>query len=147
MNKMMQYKNLFFFTIVLLLSSCSIEPQAINFGEEDCDFCKMTISDNRYGAEALTQKGRVYKFDDLHCMKAFLKDETVESSNIHSLWVVNFEDAGKLINVEESFFLHNEILKSPMGSNIAAFDNENDLKNNLSKYSGTALKWADYFSN
>ena len=58
---------LFIFGLLTLsLSSCSTAPQPIRIGQDNCDFCKMTISDNRFGAEIITKKGKVYIFDDEH---------------------------------------------------------------------------------
>ncbi len=41
---------------------CNTEPQPIKIGEDACSFCKMSIADNRYGAEIITKKGKVFKF-------------------------------------------------------------------------------------
>ncbi|MFA7447587.1 MAG: nitrous oxide reductase accessory protein NosL [Weeksellaceae bacterium] len=143
----MSIKSISFFVILsFILSACTIETKPIDFGNDDCDYCKMTISDTRYGAELLTKKGRDYKFDDLHCMKGFLNDEIVAEDQIHSLWIVDFSNPEQLIKAETSFLLHNDELKSPMGSNIAAFGNEEDLNKYYSEYSGKILTWKEFFN-
>lgn len=143
----MSIKSISFFVILsFILSACTIETKPIDFGNNDCDYCKMTISDTRYGAELLTKKGRDYKFDDLHCMKGFLNDEIVAEDQIHSLWIVDFSNPEQLIKAETSFLLHNDELKSPMGSNIAAFGNEEDLNKYYSEYSGKILTWKEFFN-
>lgn len=139
-------KPLFFVLLSILLISCSKDPKPINFGHEDCDYCKMTISDNRFGAEVVTTQGRIYKFDDLHCVKGFLEDEVVPKENVYSVWLVDFMGKGKLINAESAYLIQNEELKSPMGANIAVFENENNLKEYQSDYSGTELKWEDFLN-
>ena len=143
----MNFKSLSFFVILsLILSACTIETKPIDFGNDNCDYCKMTISDTRYGAELLTQKGRVYKFDDLHCMKGFLDDEIVAEDQVHSLWIVDFSNPENLIKAETSFLLHNDELKSPMGSNIAAFGSEVDVNEYHTEYSGKILTWKEFFN-
>ena len=143
----MSIKSISFFVILsFILSACTIETKPIDFGNDDCDYCKMTISDTRYGAELLTKKGRDYKFDDLHCMKGFLNDEIVAEDQVHSLWIVDFSNPEQLIKAETSFLLHNDELKSPMGSNIAAFGNEEDLNKYYSEYSGKILTWKEFFN-
>lgn len=143
----MNIKSISFFVILtFILSGCTIETKPIDFGNDNCDFCKMTISDTRYGAELLTKKGRDYKFDDLHCMKGFLNDETVAEDQVHSLWIVDFSNPEQLIKAETSFLLHNDELKSPMGSNIAAFGSEEDLNKYHSEYSGKILTWKEFFN-
>lgn len=133
-----------FFTFFLI--SCSKEPKPINFGHDDCDYCKMTISDNRFGAEVVTKQGRIYKFDDLHCVKGFLEDQIVPEENIYSVWLVDFTGNGELINTNNCFLVKNDELKSPMGANIAAFKSEKDLKDYQSEFSGTELKWEDFLN-
>ncbi len=143
----MKLKALFTISLLaLLFSSCSKEPQPIEFGVDNCDHCMMNISDVRYGAELITQKGKVYKFDDMYCMKAFLQDEVVAKDQVHSLWLVNFEATEQLIPAEKSYLLYNSELKSPMGSNTAAFADEATRQQQHSEHSGTMLLWKDYFN-
>ncbi|HSN59587.1 MAG TPA: hypothetical protein VLR49_01530, partial [Ferruginibacter sp.] len=44
--------------LTVTLSSCSTDPQPLRIGQDNCDFCKMTISDKRFGAEVVTKKGK-----------------------------------------------------------------------------------------
>lgn len=129
-----------------LLTACSVETEPIEFGVDNCDYCKMTISDNRYGAELLSKKGRVYKFDDLHCLKGFSDDKIVEEDQVHSLWIVDFSNPEQLIKAESSFLLHNDELKSPMGSNIAAFGTEEKANELHAEHSGKILTWKEFFN-
>src|SRR5690554_267889 len=133
-----------FFTLVFV--SCSKEPKPIEFGVDNCDHCMMNISDVRYGAELVTQKGRIYKFDDMYCMKAFLEGEVVAQDQVHSLWLVDFQATEQLIPAEKSYLLHNPELKSPMGSNTAAFADQATREQQHSEHSGTMLLWEDYFN-
>lgn len=130
-----------------LLISCSKEPKPIEFGVDNCDHCMMNISDVRYGAELVTQKGRIYKFDDMYCMKAFLQaEEVVPQNQVHSLWLVDFAATEQLIPAEKSYLLHNPELKSPMGSNTAAFADQETRQEQHAEHSGTMLLWEDYFN-
>jgi len=143
----MKLKALFTISLfALLFSSCSKEPQPIEFGVDNCDHCMMNISDVRYGAELITQKGKIYKFDDMYCMKVFLQDEIVTENQVHSLWLVDFEATEQLIPAEKSYLLYNSELKSPMGSNTAAFADEATRQQQHSEHSGTMLLWKDYFN-
>ncbi|HLW42537.1 MAG TPA: nitrous oxide reductase accessory protein NosL [Flavobacterium sp.] len=143
----MKLKALFTISLfALLFSSCSKEPQPIEFGVDNCDHCMMNISDVRYGAELITQKGKIYKFDDMYCMKVFLQDEVVAKDQVHSLWLVDFEATEQLIPAEKSYLLYNSELKSPMGSNTAAFADEATRQQQHSEHSGTMLLWKDYFN-
>lgn len=130
--------------LVFLVSACSKNPKPIIFGVDNCDHCKMNISDTRFGAELITKKGRIYKFDDVYCLKHFLKEELVAADQVHALWLVDFAETEKLIPTETARLLHNPELRSPMGSNVAAFGNEEELNHYLEEYSGTVLLWQEY---
>lgn len=129
---------------VFLVSACSKNPKPIAFGIDNCDHCKMNISDTRFGAELITKKGRIYKFDDVYCLKHFLKEEVVTTDQVHALWLVDFAETEKLIPTETARLLHNPELRSPMGSNAAAFGNKEELNHYLKEYSGTVLLWQEY---
>lgn len=137
---------LIFSVFLIFVISCSKNPKPINFGHDDCDYCKMTISDNRFGAEVISKQGRIFKFDDMHCVKGFLDDEILPKDNVHSVWLIDFKGSEKLIQAENSFLIQNDELRSPMGGNIATFETENELKEYQNAYSGTEIKWEDFLN-
>ena len=57
--------------IAFLLIGCNPKAEKINLGKDQCAECKMTIADPKFGAEIVTKKGKVYKFDDTHCIAVF----------------------------------------------------------------------------
>jgi copper chaperone NosL len=127
--------------MTLLLSACSSGPQPIKYGTDGCDFCKMTISDNRFGGELITQKGKAYKFDDLHCLSSFLKSNYIEPAEIGEIYLVDFSRPGTLIVSKESFLLKSEALRSPMGANIAAFKEKDSMTKFSTQYPGEGISW------
>ncbi len=110
---------LFTFCFISVLSACSVEPEPINFGNDHCAYCKMTISDPKYGAELVTDKGRIYKFDAIECMVPHLKENS--ETKFSYIMAVAYDEPQKLKKVEELHFVKNEHFKSPMGKNLAAF--------------------------
>ncbi|MFZ4770255.1 MAG: nitrous oxide reductase accessory protein NosL [Ferruginibacter sp.] len=134
---------LFLGCFILSLSSCSTEPQAIRIGQDNCDFCKMTISDNRFGAEIVTKKGKVYKFDDNLCVVSFLNANKIKKKDIAGVYFTNFSSPNELINIDNAYFLHSSSLKSPMNGNIAAFSNEDSLIKLLPIFKGNKISWED----
>ena len=129
--------------LILSLSGCSTSPQPIRIGQDNCDFCKMTITDNRFGAEIVTKKGKVFKFDDEHCVVGFLDSNKIEQQQIAGIYFTNFSSPHQLINVKEAHFLQSPSLKSPMNGNIAAFSNEDSLINLLPTFKGNKISWED----
>lgn len=111
-----------------LLVSCSSGPSVIKIGKDDCQFCKMTISDPKFGAAYLTGKGKTYKFDDIKCMQDFLATKQIVSSSSDEVWLVNYLSPHQLIKLEQSFLLQGGAIKTPMNGNLAAFANESDQK-------------------
>jgi copper chaperone NosL len=74
-----------------LAAACgSPGPRPVALAEEVCRHCHMTITDPRFAAELVTTRGRVYVFDDIGCLAAFVAGESVPSTVVHSLWVHDF---------------------------------------------------------
>lgn len=111
---------------VLLFGNCTSGPEPIRYGSDACAFCKMTLSDQRFGAELITQKGKVFKFDDLNCLGSYLHSGVVERPETAQLLAVDFVAKGQFIPVEKGFFLQHEAIKSPMRSDIAAFSSRDE---------------------
>lgn len=128
---------------VFMLSACSTEPQPIILGRDNCDFCKMTISDARFGAEIITRKSKIYKFDDPHCVRSFLNENKVEKENIAGVYFVDFNTPHTLIEAEKAFFLQSPALRSPMNGNIAAFTHKDTLEKAVLSYYGNTITWEE----
>lgn len=127
----------------LSLSSCSTDPEPIRIGKDNCNFCKMTISDERFGAEIVTKKGKIFKFDDTHCINAFLDSNKVAQEEISGVYFTDFIKPHNLVNAEQAFFLHSPELKSPMNGNVAAFSDDDALTKTLPQFPGFKISWED----
>lgn len=110
---------------LLIFSSCNRGPQPIQVGRDNCEFCRMTISDSKFGAEIITVKGKIYKFDDFNCLQGFYKSGIIHQADIKSIFLVDYESPNELVNVEKTFLLQGGEIHSPMGSNLAAFSAKN----------------------
>lgn len=132
-----------FVGLPLLLSSCQSGPSPMEPGRDACHFCKMSISDTRYGASLLTEKGKEYKFDDLQCLVTWMNEGTVAPGDIKSIWMMNFSNPGEYIAAEKAEYLIHNSLKSPMASQSAAFASAEGA----AKVEGTTpadlMSWAD----
>ncbi len=122
--------------ISMSLVSCNPGPRPIEFGQVDCASCKMKLMDNKYGVEFLTDKGKVFIFDDLVCAENFAMSNDTKGG---SFYVVDFANPGKLIKSEAAFYAEGGSFSSPMGSNTAAFSNE-DVAKKMAGESGATLK-------
>ena len=103
---------------VFLLVGCSAQPEPIAFGEDHCSYCRMNIADPKFGAELVTDKGKVFKFDALECMVPYLQENS-DTEYAHIL-AIAYDEPGELKPVAHLKFAFSENYKSPMGGNLAA---------------------------
>lgn len=139
-------KNMFLVVIVLIATACSHDPEAIKYGSDNCNFCKMTIMDEKFSAECLSKKGKVFKFDDIHCLKGFLKNGGVWSNEVAKIYIADYNNKGQWVEADKAFLLYSEELRSPMGGNYAAFSTEEQRKAALSQFNGEETSWEKYNS-
>lgn len=134
---------IFLITGAISLTGCNTGPEPIHYGQENCDFCKMAIIDRKFGGEVLTKKGRVYKFDDMHCLLGFI--QAGGKKEISSVYFVDFSGSHEFIKSGEGFLLKSDALHSPMGGNIAAFQNEDSMRIYQKELQGMLVKWKDLY--
>lgn len=126
--------------LMLLLVSCKPEPQAIDYGFDSCTHCKMTISDQRYGAELVTQKGKIYKFDAIECLVDYQKNS--QEQYVFQL-VTDFARPGEFVNAQTAWYLRSEAMPSPMGMNLNAFENREQAEQTAAEKGGELLSWEE----
>lgn len=124
-----------------MLSNCEPQVQAINYGQDGCNYCRMTIVEEMYGTELLTKKGKAYKFDSIECLAAFVLKGEIATENIENLYFTDFEDAGNLHPLSDIIFVQAKKLKSPMGLNLSAFRNLDTAQNVAELYFGNTMSW------
>jgi copper chaperone NosL len=128
-----------------MLLSCSTKPQPFETGKDNCHFCKMAITDTRYGSEIITKKGKVFKFDDILCLINFLKNDGEQETNISKKISVLFEKPNQFLDVNKTFFVISPELRSPMGSNTAGFENKTNAENFLKGKQGEVVNWKELY--
>lgn len=129
--------------LLLFLYACTSKPEPFVYGKDNCYTCKMGIIDSRYGAELITRKGKIYKFDDVICLNQLLRSGTIEEKEISRTLVINFEKGNDFLDIQSVTFIVSPELKSPMGSHAGAFFNrENAEKMNVS-LKGKLYSWKE----
>ena len=129
-------KAVYLFCLSLILSSCSVSPQKIEYGKDMCTSCDMTIVDKTHAAQYVTNKGRAYKFDAIECLLNDLKEK--DETTMAFVLVTDFTTPAQLINASEAVYLISEEIKSPMGANLSAFSNKNSIVQK-----GTQYNWKE----
>ncbi|GAO42685.1 nitrous oxide reductase accessory protein NosL [Flavihumibacter petaseus] len=133
--------------LVVFLGACTPKPEKIAYGKDSCSECKMTIVDPKFGAEIITKKGKVYKFDDTHCIAAFLEQRRIELGDIHQTLFVLYDQPGEFVSVKSVEFVVSTELKSPMGGNAAAFAGTDAAKKKSGEIEGSkTTNWATLYN-
>jgi copper chaperone NosL len=147
-SKSDQKKKSKLYTVITLLGivgvqACNNGPVPIKYGADACAFCKMTITDIRFGCEIETVKGKVFKFDDISCLLAFSNSDKVKGQEIACRYLIDFIKPRHFIKSEEAFILRSDRLRTPMNSELAAFSSKVEAEDHQKKYPGEMLRWQD----
>jgi copper chaperone NosL len=105
---------------VLAAAGCSLEPQPLRVGLDECARCRMTLSEAQFAGQLLTRRGRVLTFDSVECLAGYVNEGTVPVDDLHSLWVMDFNDPEHWIPAERAVYLQGDGIRSPMGLGLTA---------------------------
>lgn len=145
MNKKIRIKTVLF-SLMILFIGCSPKQEPINYETDMCDYCKMSISDKRFGAELVTKKGKVYKFDSIECLVNFMNEEKKVSSEKELLLTVDYSIPEKLIDAEKAYYVQTDSIPSPMGANVLSFEQKSEAEKMSTEYNGRTMQWNDMFN-
>ena len=141
---MQTLKHYFPIVLLLLFTNCNVKPKPIDYGNDGCHFCSMTIVDKVHAAEIVTKKGKVYKFDATECMVNFIAD--FDASEIELHLSNNYTEPETLIDATRATFLISENIPSPMGAFLSAFKNKADAKKFQDEKGGELYSWTQLLS-
>ena len=127
--------------LVLFFTSCNTKPEPFAYGKDICDDCKMTIMDPKFGGEIITKKGKIYKFDDIHCLVHFIKQGNIKEADIATTVFVNYENNQNFLDVKSSYFVASDQFKSPMNGNVASFSSKEIAEQKVTEINGTLKNW------
>ncbi|ULC59479.1 nitrous oxide reductase accessory protein NosL [Flaviramulus sp. BrNp1-15] len=136
---MQTLKHYYIYALLLFLFNCNVSPKAIDYGNDGCHFCKMTIVDKVHAAEIVTKKGKVYKFDATECMVNFL--EEFDTNEIELYLSNNYNEPEALINATKATFLISKNVPSPMGAFLSAFKTKEDAEKVQAIKGGNLYTW------
>jgi copper chaperone NosL len=93
-----KYKKFTFLILLLgLFVACEPKQEPINYGVDECELCRMRIMEDKYGAELVTEKGKVYKFDSIECLIKYSLNKNLIGVNDQLVLVSDFSNPGELI--------------------------------------------------
>jgi copper chaperone NosL len=122
----------------LFLSACTQGPQPFKIGKDNCSHCKMTIADKRFGAEAISTTGRIFKFDDIACLQSYMKST---EAIIDKIYLVDYANGNELIDAKKALLLKDSKIRCPMHGNLIAFSDEMNLNEVRKSNGGEEVRW------
>ncbi len=103
--------------------------------------------DDRFAAELVTTKGKVYKFDDLFCLDKYYRMQGSKEADYRHILVNDYNEQGTLIDLRKAALLKAEALRSPMAGNIAAFSSLETLEIQAEKIGRQQPDWLSWKNN
>lgn len=128
-------------SLLFLLSSCTIGPKEINYGEDSCHFCSMTIVDRQHAAQLVTKKGKVYNYDASECMINSLSE--FDPSSVALYLVTDYKIPEKLIDATQATFIVSPEIPSPMRANLSALSSRENAETLQESKSGQLFTWQE----
>jgi len=124
-----------------LIASCSArEPEPIALNEDQCGLCRMTISDARFGGEAVLPTGRVKKFDSVECLLGWVRATRVDQRG--AIYVIDLQHPGKFVAVDKAGFIKDGLIQGPMGGSLLGFESLAKAEEQRAVLGGRVLSWA-----
>ncbi len=120
--------------LVLLFTGChrEIRPQAIH-PEDNCDYCRMAISQLNFACEIVAPDGTVFTFDDVGCMVKYTEERAVPKESVP--FVRDFY-TGEWAEAENATYVQSPAVMTPMNFGVVALSRQESLRRFLSEYGG-----------
>jgi len=135
------------YLILFILCSCTPKERPVAYGTDECAYCKMIVMDHRYGAELVTQKGKVSTFDAAECLIEYLyhHEELLQTASF--LLVTSYTEPDQLIDAKSATYLVSKNMPSPMGAYLTAFSSGKAADEFLAEKGGKLYSWDELYTN
>jgi copper chaperone NosL len=90
----------------------------VALGQEECGYCRMTVADARFAAEARTAHGRVHVFDSIECLAGYAN--ATPAGELRGVWVTDYDHPGSFLAADSAAFWRVGGVGSPMGKGLLA---------------------------
>lgn len=113
------------------LAACTpAGPRPIAYGRDECAYCRMVVSDPRFGAALVTSKGRTVVFDSVECLASWYTLSRGDRGRdvARTLWVSDFNHPGALLEASRARYLRVPGPASPMGKGLLAIASDGDAR-------------------
>jgi len=119
-------------------------PAAFDAVHEPCRFCRMTGSNGRTAAQLVAPRQEPLFFDDLGCLRGYLK----QTGTVASTAVVYVADhrTGAWVAADRALYTRNEAVSTPMGSHLIAHESAESRAADPDARGGSALSISDVYT-
>jgi copper chaperone NosL len=119
------------------------EPRPIAYGRDECSWCRMTVSDARYGTVQLTVQGKQQVFDSIECLAnaTLALDAGAQARAGSRSWVTDSLHPGTLVSAPIARYLRSDGAGSPMGRGFRAFASVADADREQRRAGGVTMSW------
>ena len=99
----------------------------------------MGITDRRFGAALVTDKGKAHTFDSIECLATYyLQHRDVT----RSLWVTDYARPGTLVRADSAQYVRGGEAQSPMGLGVVAYADSGAAARAIAR-GGQRLRWTE----
>lgn len=116
-------------------------PRPLVQSQDACDYCKMTISDARFGGEVVMKTGKIHTFDAAECLASWVA--RADATTIAGVYVIDIQHPGTLVPAESAGYLKGAMVPSPMGRAISAFATPAIAEQQRAVLSGSVATWRE----
>ncbi len=121
-----------------MIFSCNKAPRDLEYGEDECHYCSMKIVEKKFGAQIVTEKGKIQMYDSAECLiREALKHPEEKYSHLK---VTNYL-TDEWLDAEQAYFLVSESLPSPMGANLTSYKTKNEADDMQKEKQGEVFNW------
>mgnify|MGYP000889493635 FL=1 len=120
-----------FLSLAFLMIACAPKAEPIDYGKEECAFCKMTIVSPQFASEVVTQKSKAFKYDAIECMLQAPQEDKV------ALYLVcDYLHENTLIDATKATYLISKEI-----AHLAAFASREDAQKIQAEKGGDLYDW------
>ncbi|APD07776.1 hypothetical protein UJ101_02276 [Flavobacteriaceae bacterium UJ101] len=126
--------------ISCVILSCNKKPRDIEYGSDECYYCSMKIVEKKFGAQMVTEKGKIQMYDSAECL---IKDVLNHPDKKYSFLKATNYLTDEWIDAEHAYFLISKNIPSPMGANLSAYDSKKEVEDMQKKNEGEVFNWSE----
>lgn len=121
-----------------IVVSCNKKPRDLEYGKDECHYCSMKIVEKQFGAQMVTEKGKIQMYDSAECL---IRDILNHPEKKSSFLKVTDYLTHEWLDAEKAYYLVSKNLPSPMGANLTSYKTKEEADDMQTKKQGDVFNW------